>query len=557
MATDSKNDNYYGHTPRSFGLVLLALVVLLWVGSSVSIQVIYKELDYQKPFLLTYYSTALFSIYLLGFLSPSWWKQPSTNDLSIDDEYVPSSADMLLRRHPITTSHSDQPQSHVQTPQHSPKHVNLDPMSPHRQQPSHTPANTTHAHLTEKHAHSMPHHSQRDTINPRPEVKPLLRYSDDWDGGGLPPVLSTDATNAGDQGDYDSVRQGDWNSTSSPVLSSTAGFGLGLDSPSLGPESPMMAHGVRDSRLSTGRESYPDENGIVEVVDDDSNGDGGGKGDEKEKEMMPYQEVAKLALIFCPFWFLANTLYNSSLALTSVTSNTLLSTTSGLFTLLGSVLFLKDDMTGFKMLAVILSFSGVALISTSDEDVHNGKDTILGDLLALSSAIAYAMYILVLKAMVKDEERLRMTMFFGFVGLFNMLLFWPCLFMYHYTDLETFELPSLQLTWVLTLQALVGTVLSDYLWARAVLLTSPLAATIALSLTIPLAMVADTVMGKTEPTWPYIIGSIGIFAGFLLANIGGADNKYDVVITLQKTWKCLTCKFDELKSGGGGDLATL
>ena len=45
----------------------------------------------------------------------------------------------------------------------------------------------------------------------------------------------------------------------------------------------------------------------------------------------------------------------------------------------------------------------------------------------------------------------------------------------------------------LTINGLVGTVLSDLLWAQAVLLTSPLAVNLSTCLTIPLAFLVDHV----------------------------------------------------------------
>lgn len=47
---------------------------------------------------------------------------------------------------------------------------------------------------------------------------------------------------------------------------------------------------------------------------------------------------------------------------------------------------------------------------------------------------------------------------------------------------------------------LLDYVLSDYLWARAVMLLGPTVATLSLSVQIPLAAVADVVMGEA-PEW--------------------------------------------------------
>ena len=57
-----------------FGLFLLLLVVVIWVGSSTLIQFIFESEEYNHPFMLTYLSTSLFSLYLLGFLASTQWR---------------------------------------------------------------------------------------------------------------------------------------------------------------------------------------------------------------------------------------------------------------------------------------------------------------------------------------------------------------------------------------------------------------------------------------------------------------------------------------------------
>jgi drug/metabolite transporter (DMT)-like permease len=59
------------------GLCCLAAVVIIWVTSSEVIQFIFDNIDFSKPFFLTFYSTSLFSLYLFGFLLfPSWRSHP-------------------------------------------------------------------------------------------------------------------------------------------------------------------------------------------------------------------------------------------------------------------------------------------------------------------------------------------------------------------------------------------------------------------------------------------------------------------------------------------------
>lgn len=59
------------------GLACLAAVVVIWVTSSEVIQFIFDNINFSKPFFLTFYSTSLFSLYLFGFLLfPSWRSHP-------------------------------------------------------------------------------------------------------------------------------------------------------------------------------------------------------------------------------------------------------------------------------------------------------------------------------------------------------------------------------------------------------------------------------------------------------------------------------------------------
>ena len=67
-------------------------------------------------------------------------------------------------------------------------------------------------------------------------------------------------------------------------------------------------------------------------------------------------------------------------------------------------------------------------------------------------------------------------------------------------------------------------VCSDYLWARAVVLTSATIATVGLGLTIPLAFISDLLWmgqpGDQVVSISSITGALSVLAGFVLVNIG-------------------------------------
>jgi drug/metabolite transporter (DMT)-like permease len=63
------------------------------------------------------------------------------------------------------------------------------------------------------------------------------------------------------------------------------------------------------------------------------------------------------------------------------------------------------------------------------------------------------------------------------------------------------------------------TVLADYFWARAVILTSPTIATIGMSITIPIALLTDYFIKGVSATWISGLGASLVVIGFVLVNL--------------------------------------
>lgn len=66
---------------KLLGIFCIVSVVILWVLGGVVIQFIYGNMNYDKPFFVTYVSTNLFSIYLLGFVFIGSWRRPLVRGL--------------------------------------------------------------------------------------------------------------------------------------------------------------------------------------------------------------------------------------------------------------------------------------------------------------------------------------------------------------------------------------------------------------------------------------------------------------------------------------------
>ncbi|EGG13288.1 hypothetical protein DFA_11049 [Cavenderia fasciculata] len=231
------------------------------------------------------------------------------------------------------------------------------------------------------------------------------------------------------------------------------------------------------------------------------------------------KSICKISLILCPIWFVANYTFNLSLGMTSVSTNTILSTLSGVFSLFLSVLLKVDKFSFEKLAATLISLVGIVMVSYSDIADSSQGDTFIGDLLAITGAAFYGLYCTLMKKMIKDEEELPIPLMFGLLGFFNIILMWPFFLVLNYAQWEVFEWPSGKVFLYLFANGLFGTFISDLIESYSVVLTSPVINTIGLSLTIPLAMLSDFVRGKEFFGWLYVGGSICVIFGFLLANL--------------------------------------
>eukprot|EP00656_Telonema_subtile_P005160 TRINITY_DN12345_c0_g1_i6.p3 TRINITY_DN12345_c0_g1~~TRINITY_DN12345_c0_g1_i6.p3 ORF type:complete len:140 (-),score=33.14 TRINITY_DN12345_c0_g1_i6:159-578(-) len=83
---------------------------------------------------------------------------------------------------------------------------------------------------------------------------------------------------------------------------------------------------------------------------------------------------------------------------------------------------------------------------------------------------------------------------------------------------------------LLLLNGLVGTVLSDLLWAHSVRLLGPVIPSVGLGLTIPLAMLAQVALGERVFSFWYTLGAASTLGGFSLVALPDDDDSgYGVI----------------------------
>lgn len=178
------------------------------------------------------------------------------------------------------------------------------------------------------------------------------------------------------------------------------------------------------------------------------------------EEKLSLRETAWLSLEFCMLWFLANYFASACLEYTSVGSVTILTSTSSVWTLVFCAVMKVEGFSYRKLIGVLASMAGVILISSIDlsgaSDDSRGNfphktrtQVAIGDAMAFFSAIVYGMYVTVMKRRVGNEDRVDMPLFFGLVGLFNVLLLWPGFFILHLTGIEPFEMPPTGKVWAI------------------------------------------------------------------------------------------------------------
>jgi solute carrier family 35 protein F5 len=295
--------------------------------------------------------------------------------------------------------------------------------------------------------------------------------------------------------------------------------------------------------------------------------------EEDQDELAADREAWRAALRCSALWFGAQWLFNISLSLTSVTVNTVLSSSSSIFTFALSMIALREPYSRAKAAALAACVAGTVIVTLSD--ARSGEDGsspvpspspspgppspspspaplgltgttgrgsslsalfdgasggsnplagLAGDVACLLSAVLYAGYTVTLRAALPDDEEAELEAFFGYVGLLCSCGGFPlvagAVLLGRWHPLST----PLSAYGLILLEGILDYALSDYLWARAVLLLGPTLATMGLSAQIPVAAAAELITGRAS--WARspgalvstLVGTALILAGFFGGN---------------------------------------
>jgi len=249
------------------------------------------------------------------------------------------------------------------------------------------------------------------------------------------------------------------------------------------------------------------------------------------RETPPAERVELLTVLMISLnWFCCQWTFNVSLGHTALATNTMLSSTSVVWSYVFTVLVGFRQCSLLGPLCILLAMSGISLAVFGHEervDPTAPVDDIFGTSLALGSALMYGAFSNMLALWVKPNQ---MTAVWGFVGVSSVVIGGVLMLLGHLTGLETFEVPSSKAFSIMLLNGFLGTSISDYIWAQGVLLTAPLVANISLNMTIPVSMFVDAVILQQHKfSWTSPLGGALVFMGVIVAAVdevrsGGTNN---------------------------------
>ncbi|CEP02840.1 EamA domain-containing protein [Plasmodiophora brassicae] len=231
-----------------------------------------------------------------------------------------------------------------------------------------------------------------------------------------------------------------------------------------------------------------------------------------------------VVLQFLPLYVCMSFTFNWSLSHTTLTSNSIISATSSVFTLMFSYFMLKSSPRVINVIGSALLVGGVVCVAVdppkdmnaSIEEASQVDMVLMGNLAAVLAACIGAFYFTYMKKRLTEDTD--MTLFFGLTGLIGTVLLLPVVVILQVTHVE--DIIGLDVDTMLIFLALAGTnMLANYLYAKVVVYTTPFVATVGLGLTNPLNMIVDKLKYNKQFGVVYLCGIAIVLIGVVVTNI--------------------------------------
>ena len=94
------------------------------------------------------------------------------------------------------------------------------------------------------------------------------------------------------------------------------------------------------------------------------------------------------------------------------------------------------------MMAVIIWVLGIVIIAYSDMKYSEENNSFLGDFIGVLSSVSMAFYLVLISKLIKKEyeDKISFVNILGFAGILDMIVFFPLLIIFHWTEIEIFGL---------------------------------------------------------------------------------------------------------------------
>ncbi|GMG19371.1 unnamed protein product [Ambrosiozyma monospora] len=257
------------------------------------------------------------------------------------------------------------------------------------------------------------------------------------------------------------------------------------------------------------------------------------------------KQIFIVAMQAASLYFFSCCLSTSSLKFTSASNQTILATTSSVFTLIIGAFCKVEKITLLKVISIIASIGGILLITLGNFKPTSGMDSFilesavavisdaeLGDLMALLGACLYSGYLILLRLKLGEQTNdTDDSIVYGLIGVNTTLFLFPFLVIAHLLGLEPLTMPESKTILLIILISGLLNAISDYCAAVASLLTSPLLTSLSLSTAIPISMICDSIFYNDVNTsaW-YYLGIILIFSSFVFTSLESEERTMNTAV---------------------------
>ena len=230
-------------------------------------------------------------------------------------------------------------------------------------------------------------------------------------------------------------------------------------------------------------------------------------------------------VVFSLCWLACQMTYNISwserLAGMRFSTQTILSNSSSAFTFLIGFAIFREKFRVLSGLGVVAAIAGAYMIlmkqGQGGKDAKS-EDSVTGIVLTVSSAAIGGFCSCLMNRWLVNEKHANTLL--GLVGLVSLLLFPFVCVIAHYTGIESFQLPSISHFGFYSVNAILGTVISNSLYSVAVTILGPLIVSVGTVTTVPVALAIDLMTGENLVFSAfYVLGLILVVAAVCCVGI--------------------------------------